>query len=89
MSLLLQGIVVGVLVAGCALFSAWRLMSLALRLRILEALGRLPGAMTTPWLAPLKSRTLAQLGSGCAGCGGGAVKPAAAPRNQTPGALRR
>jgi len=76
MSLVLQAVLVGVVVAACALYSAWRLMSLALRLRVLEALGRLPGAMTAPWLAPLKARTLAQLGSGCAGCGGA---PGAAP----------
>jgi Family of unknown function (DUF6587) len=89
MSLVLQGVVVGVLVAACALYSAWRLLSVRLRLRVLAALSTLPRAVTAPWLEPLKARTLARLPGGCAGCGGGAATPGAVPRNQTPGALRR
>jgi hypothetical protein len=97
MNLLLQEVLVAVLVASCALFSAWRLMSLRLRLRCLDALGALPGAHRLRALAALKERTLAQLGSGCAGCGGAAAHtaqsraatPGAIGRNQTPGALRR
>ena len=88
MSLLLQELLVGVAIAACAVFSAWRLLSLRLRLRVLVALGALPPVLTAPWLAPLRARTLARLGSGCEGCGGAAT-PDAASRNRTPGALRR
>ena len=91
MSLLVQSVLVGVAVSACVLYSAWRLASLRLRLRVIDALGWLPRPLTTPWLAALRSRTLAQLAGGCAGCAaGGAPTPDAAVRpNQTPGALRR
>lgn len=91
MSLLLQSVLVAAVVAACALYSAWRLASLKWRLRVIDALGSLPPALTTPWLAALQRRTLAQLGGGCAGCaaGGAPTRDAAARPNQTPGALRR
>ncbi|HEV2229708.1 MAG TPA: DUF6587 family protein [Steroidobacteraceae bacterium] len=91
MSLALQGVLVGVAVAACALYSVWRLATLRFRLRVIEALGSLPPALTTPWLAALRNRTLAQLAGGCAGCsaGGAPTRDAAARPNQTPGALRR
>lgn len=88
MSLALQSVVVAVVVAACALYSAWRLLSLNLRLRLLDALASLPGVLTSPWLGALRARTLAQLASGCAGCAG-ATPSAAARRNQTTGAPRR
>jgi hypothetical protein len=96
---LLQAIVVGVLVAGCALFSAWRLASLRLRMRTLDALATLPLIARARWLLRLRERTLARLGGGCSGCaqalrpqgaaGGEPSRPAAASPNRTPGALRR
>ena len=86
MSLLLQQLVVGVLVAVCALFAAWRLASVSLRLRALDALAALPGMRRMPWLAALRQRTFARHTAACGGC---APKPGAASRNQTPGALRR
>jgi len=91
MSLLLQSVLVGVVVAACVLYSAWRLASLRLRLRVIDALGSLPPALTRPWLAALQRRALAQLAGGCAGCaaGGAPTRDAAARPNQTPGALRR
>ena len=96
MNPLLQEVLVAVLVGACALFSAWRLMSLRLRLRCIDALGTLPGAGRARFLVSLRERTLAQLGAGCAGCGGAGqaaksreITPGAAARNQTPGALRR
>jgi hypothetical protein len=91
MSLLLQSVAVGLLVAGCAVFSAWRLASLRLRLRVLDGLAHLPPVLTAPWLAALRNRTLTQLAGGCAGCaaGGAPTRDAAARPNQTPGALRR
>ncbi len=91
MSLWLQGVLVGVVVAACVLYSAWRLATLRLRLRVLDALGSLPPMLTAAWLAALRTRTLAQLAGGCAGCAAGAAptRDAAARPNQTPGALRR
>jgi hypothetical protein len=89
MSLVLQEVLVGMLVAACALYSAWRLATVGVRLRALEKLEALPGARS--WLAPLKARTLAQLTSACGGCSqtGHPATPDAASRNRTPGALRR
>jgi hypothetical protein len=86
MSVLLQQLVVGVLVAACALYSAWRLATVALRLRALDALAALPGVRRMSWLATLRQRTLARQLSACGGC---ASKPGAVSRNRTPGALRR
>jgi hypothetical protein len=89
MSPLLQEILVGLLVVGCALYSFWRLATVNVRLRVLERLEALPGVRTA--LAPLKARTLAQMTSACGGCSqaGQAATPDAASRNRTPGALRR
>jgi hypothetical protein len=86
MSLPLQQILVGVLVAACALFSAWRLATVPLRLRALDALVALPGVQWLPWLTRLRQRTLARRTAACGGCGS---KPGASSRNQRPGALRR
>ena len=102
--MLLQQVLVGVLVAACALYSAWRLASVGLRLRALAALGTLPGVQRVPWLAALRARTLARQLSACGGCTQSAAHTAAVSRapgqeraarrdapsqNQTPGALRR
>jgi hypothetical protein len=88
-SLLLQEVLVGALVAACALYSFWRLATVSVRLRVLERLERLPGAGA--WLAPLKARTLAQMTAACGGCSqaGHPATPDAASRNRTRGALRR
>lgn len=88
MSAVLQEVLVAVLVAACALFSTWRLLSARLRLRCLDALGAVPGARTARWLTALRRRTLSRLGAGCGGCAQ-ASTPGAVSRNQTPGALRR
>jgi hypothetical protein len=88
MSLLAQQWLAGMLVLGCALFAAWRLLSVALRLRTLDALGKLPGVARRPWLARLRARLLARQSSACGGCAPPAT-PDAASRNRTPGALRR
>jgi hypothetical protein len=89
-ALLLQQLLVGVLVISCALFSAWRLSSVRLRLRALEMLAHWPGFARASWLARLRERTLAQQLRACGGCGGAThpTQGADAP-NRTPGALRR
>jgi hypothetical protein len=89
-SLVLQGVVVGIAVAACLAYSAWRLASLRMRLRLLDALGALPLRLTGSWVAGMRRKTLAQLAGGCAGCAAGGLTPGAAERpNRTPGALRR
>jgi hypothetical protein len=88
MSVALQEMLVALLVAACAIFSAWRLAPLSARLRLLAALAALPAVRTTRLFERLQKRTLARQAGACGGCSQGA-KPAAASRNQTPGALRR
>ena len=84
---LLQYGLAGVLVAACALYSLWRLAPASLRLRMVAALARVPGAARAPWFGRLQARTVEKLAAGCGGCA--AAKPGAPARNQTPGALRR
>jgi hypothetical protein len=94
-SLALQSVLAAFIVAWCAVFAAWRLASIALRLRVLSALGALPAVFTALWLARLRARTLARASGTCAGCASGdaqrhgAVRPGAGSPNRTPGALRR
>jgi len=99
-SVLLQQLLVGTLVAGCVLFSAWRLMTVRLRLRTLARLGALPGLERAAWLAQLRERTLARQLGACGGCAQGAgnpvkspavsgATPGAASPNQIPGEPRR
>ncbi len=70
MESLAQDVLVGLIVAGCAIFSAWRLMSPTLRLKTLAflapAMGKL-GAGSA--LERLRSKTIGQLTSGgCSAC---------------------
>jgi hypothetical protein len=88
MSLWLQELLVALLVASCALCSAWRLASIALWLKMLAALQRLPGLNTACWLERLRQRTLARQLSVCGGCARAPTPDAPSP-NRTPGALRR
>ena len=92
MNALLQDVLVVVLVVTCTAFSTWRLMSLALRLRLLAGLARLPALAEARWLARLRQKLLAGAASACGGCSQAdlhQLKPDAASRNRTPGALRR
>jgi hypothetical protein len=91
MSELLQWSLVAVAVVACAGFSAWRLMSLSLRLKLLGMLVRVPLLAHGRSLARLRQTTLAGSGTcgGCAQAGTHAVTPGAASPNRTPGALRR
>ena len=69
MESLVQNVLVGVIVAGCTVFSAWRLMSPKVRLRALDfvapVMARLGAGGT---LARLRTRTIAQLAAGCSAC---------------------
>lgn len=69
MGLIVQDLLVALIVAGCAIFSAWRLMSPRLRLKTLELLTPVAtrlGAGGT--LARLRSQTIGQLAAGCSSC---------------------
>jgi hypothetical protein len=69
MDAVLQEILVGAIVAGCAIFSAWRLMSLRMRMRTLDVLG--PGLSKLgvgSFVARLRAQTIGQLASGCGAC---------------------
>ena len=69
MESLLQNVLVGVIVAVCLVFSAWRLMSPKLRLKTLESIA--PSATRLgagAWITRLRSQTVAQLAAGCSAC---------------------
>ncbi len=69
MAAIAQDILVGIIVVGCALFSAWRLMSPSLRLRALDRLGPVMGKLGAgSRIGRLRSNTLAQLSAGCSAC---------------------
>jgi hypothetical protein len=70
MELLLQNALVGVIVVGCVVFSAWRLMSPRLRLKALEAVGPLATKLGAHGpIARLRTQTLGKLVAGsCSAC---------------------
>jgi len=76
MNVVSQEIVVGVLVACCALFSVWRLASVRARLWMLQALHGLAPLRRVAWLTRLRERTLARSTAACGGCSqpGGAAR---------------
>jgi hypothetical protein len=70
MELLLQETLVAVIVVGCVVFSAWRLMSPRLRLKTLESVGpameKLGGRGV---VARLRTKVIGQLAAGgCSAC---------------------
>jgi hypothetical protein len=69
MALMAQDILVGLIVAGCAVFSAWRLMSPSLRLRTLSFLTPIAGKLGVGRpIERLKSKAMGQLAGGCGAC---------------------
>jgi hypothetical protein len=66
----MQEVLVGIIVAACAVFSAWRLMSLRMRMRTLDALGPVLSKLgATTFVARLRTQTIGQLASGsCSAC---------------------
>ena len=69
MEAVLQEILVGVIVTVCAVFSAWRLMSLRMRMRTLDVMGPALGKLGAASLVTrLRTQTIGQLASGCGAC---------------------
>ena len=69
MDALLQELLVGVIVAGCAVFSVWRLMSLRMRMRTLDLMGPVLGKLgAAAFVARLRTQTIGQLAGGCSAC---------------------
>jgi hypothetical protein len=79
--LILQEALVAVIVAGCVVFSAWRLMSPRLRLKTLELIGptmeRLGGRNT---IVRLRGKVIGQLAAGCSACASNKTAIRRAPR---------
>ena len=86
MSAALQGILVGLIVLACAVYSTWRLLSGAARQRVLGVLASVPLLGSSRWLQALEQRTRAGLGAGCGSCPAATASPS---RKRTPGALPR
>ncbi len=87
---ILQMLAVGLLVAVCALFSAWRLLSVRMRLRLLQSLRVTSDPAADGWLARLHRRTLAGAGGGCGSCSNATgVNAPVAPASRKAAALRR
>jgi hypothetical protein len=82
MESLLESLLVGLIVAGSAIFSAWRLLSARLRLRLLDLTAPVFGKLSPRGLAHLRNRTLSQLGGACGACSSNktAVHRPSAPR---------
>jgi hypothetical protein len=69
MESIIQEALVGLIVAGCALFSVWRLMSPRLRLRTLDFVGPMIARLGAhEAIGRLRSRTIGQLAAGCSAC---------------------
>jgi hypothetical protein len=83
MELLLQDTLVGLIVAGCAFFSAWRLMSPTLRLRTLNFMAPL---MTKLGLGSgavrLRAKITGQLAAGCSACSHNKIAVRGRPRTR-------
>jgi hypothetical protein len=69
MDAMLHEVLVGIIVAGCAVFSSWRLMSLRMRMRTLDVMGPVLGTLgAASFVARLRAQTIGQLASGCGAC---------------------
>ena len=83
MEAMLESVLVGLIVAGSAIFSAWRLLSARLRLRVLGFVAPMLEKVSSRAVARLRSRTLQQLGGACGTCSSNkaAVHRPSAPRH--------
>lgn len=69
MASLAQDLLVALIVAGCAIFSAWRLMSPRLRLRTLDFVAPMATRLGAgDAVARLRNQTIGQLAAGCSAC---------------------
>ena len=69
MAMIEQELLVAIIVVGCAVFSAWRLISPRLRLRALDLITPVAtrlGARST--VSRLRSKVIGQLAAGCSAC---------------------
>ena len=71
-----ETVVVGLIVIVSVIYSAWRLTSARFHLRVIDALGRISSAS---WVARLRNRQLAKLGSACGSCAANAKLKAHGP----------
>jgi hypothetical protein len=87
----LETVLVALIVSGCALFSAWRLMSVRARLKLLEWLMAIPGIGAAPLLSRLRNKALTGLAGGCGGCAHAVPQfnGSLAPANRRPAAPHR
>jgi hypothetical protein len=92
---MLEYALVALIVVGCAISSAWRLMSARLRLRLLKAIPEAVANASGGWVMRLRQKTLGQLSGGCGACSSGphSVNPSVnatfPPSNRKPAAPRR
>jgi hypothetical protein len=86
-----ESLIVGLIVAVCATFSVWRLLSIRLRLKTLDALAVLPASLGGNFVAQLRRKTLAKLSGGCGACQRAThtVNANVQPLNRRPDAPRR
>jgi len=69
MAAIAQDLLVALIVAGCAIFSAWRLMSPRVRLKTLEWLTPVATKIgASGALTRLRTQTIGQLAAGCGAC---------------------
>ena len=69
MTVIAQDLLVAIIVVGCMVFSAWRLMSPGLRLRTLDLIAPVAarlGAGST--VSRLRGQVAGQLAAGCSAC---------------------
>jgi uncharacterized protein DUF6587 len=92
----LQAIVVGVVVIASALFAAWRLSPLRLKLRVLDSMHPDTAHVWGRWVARLRKGVAEELTHGCGACSHSSAKPpqkrssdAAGRPTGRAGALRR
>jgi hypothetical protein len=90
----IEAAIVGLIVVVSVAYSVWRLTSARFHLRVIDVLGRISSA---GWVARLRNRELAKLGSACGSCAanvklkvhGPVTHSVPADRNQTPAAPHR
>jgi hypothetical protein len=87
----IQYVAVALIVASCMIFSVWRLISPRLRLRAVETLTPVSGAIGRKLLAQLRQKALAELNGACGACSRATntVNAAFPPANRKPAAPHR